>query len=240
MSQRLLVACLIASVALNAALVYGTVSLTLAEQALRLDPFELDHWAADPIAPFPPEGKKRVVIFGDSRARQWSSPQGLAAFEFVNRGVGFQTSAQVLGRFDSDVAALHPSIVVLQVGVNDLKATRAVRSAERCRGNLTRLVERSTAAGAHVVLSTIFSLGGLPWLRALYIPSETSQRIRQLNAALRTLASRDVSILDTQRILDDADGQVRSEYRRDFLHLNAAGYQALNRALLERVRDLAL
>ncbi|HKP63958.1 MAG TPA: GDSL-type esterase/lipase family protein [Polyangiales bacterium] len=239
-ARRLLIAC---SLALNALLAFGVLHFMRAEQALRIDPFELDHWAADPLSPQPPAGLRRVIIFGDSRARQWLKPTAADGFEFVNRGVGLQTSAQVLGRFDRDLKRLSPSVVVLQLGVNDLKASATETASEqqilrRCQDNIAQLVQRSVGLGAHVVLSTIFSLGGLPWLRALYIPSETSQRVQYVNQFVRGLGSPHVSILDTQRILDDVHGSVRSEYRSDFLHLNAAGYDALNLELMKTLRAL--
>jgi len=62
-----------------------------------------------------------VVFFGDSRAYDWPAPSGLEGLEFVNRGIGNQTTAQVLGRFEAHIAPLHPQVVVLQVGINDLK-----------------------------------------------------------------------------------------------------------------------
>ncbi len=45
--------------------------------------------------------------------------EGIEAF--VNRGIGNQTTAQVLGHFHAHVAPLHPQTIILQVGINDLK-----------------------------------------------------------------------------------------------------------------------
>jgi hypothetical protein len=42
-----------------------------------------------------------------------------------------------------------------------------------------------------------------------------------------------VTIFETNRVLANAEGIVYPEYRLDFLHLNPAGYDALNDALYE-------
>jgi lysophospholipase L1-like esterase len=52
--------------------------------------------------------------------------QNSKGFSFVNRGINTQTSAQVLGRFDKHVVPLHPNIVIVQVGINDLKTIPAI------------------------------------------------------------------------------------------------------------------
>ena len=71
----------------------------------------------------------------------------------MNRGVFGQTTAQVLGRFDAHAAPLLPRVVVLQVGINDLKAIpllphRRDEIVADCKANLREIVRRSTDAGA--------------------------------------------------------------------------------------------
>jgi hypothetical protein len=87
---------------------------------VRLDPYGLGVFAGEDPAASARAGLPVVVFYGDSRAAEWTAPQ-LPGFTFVNRGIGSQTSAQVLGRFDQDIASLQPDYVVIQVGINDLK-----------------------------------------------------------------------------------------------------------------------
>ena len=42
---------------------------------------------------------------------------------YLNRGIAGQTSAQMLVRFQQDVVALKPKVVVIQAGMNDLAGT---------------------------------------------------------------------------------------------------------------------
>jgi hypothetical protein len=87
--------------------------------ATRLDPLGLNHFSD------PQEGANGIiaVFFGDSRAESWPPPN-ITGFEFINRGIGAQTTAQVIQRFDLHTAPLQPDIIIIQVGINDLKTIR--------------------------------------------------------------------------------------------------------------------
>ncbi|MET0387983.1 MAG: GDSL-type esterase/lipase family protein [Polyangiales bacterium] len=213
------------------------------EERLRVDPFELAHYAGDqPSARRP--GHTRVVLFGDSRARSWPDHTH-RGFELINRGIGYQTTRQVLGRFERDLAAWQPQVVVLQLGVNDLKATsqwpeRATFIVSECKRNINELVTRSVGLGAHVVITTIFSLGAIPWFRMLMLSPAVGARIADVNRYLVTLRSEHVTVLDSAAILDGPDGKIRPEYQADFLHLNNRGYDVLDEQLDKVLRGLPL
>src|SRR3569833_311633 len=70
----------------------------------------------------PAPGENRVVFLGDDITENW----GLAGASFfpgkpyLNRGIAGQTTAQMLVRFQQDVIALKPKVVVIAGGSNDL------------------------------------------------------------------------------------------------------------------------
>jgi hypothetical protein len=63
-----------------------------------------------------------VVLLGDDVTSQWTTNS--TAFDqnpnWINKGVAGQTSRQVLARFQTDVIDLHPAIVNIIVGTNDV------------------------------------------------------------------------------------------------------------------------
>ena len=202
--------------------------------AVRLDPLGLSQY---PLDANPPPGPRSVVFFGDSRAAEWPAPEGLDGWTFVNRGIHNQTSAEVLHRFDAHVAPLEPDVIVIQVGVNDLKAIplfpgQRATIVANCQANVAQIVHRSRELGATVILTTLFPLGEVPLERRLFWSGEIEDALREVNAYVRTLAGEGVVVLDTAPILADERGIVRRAYSRDLLHLSEAGYQALNKALV--------
>ncbi len=103
-----LTAILLLSVALNLLLFVAARKYYLQRNAASLDPLGLSFYPAGSDPQPPTAAQLRVVFFGDSRAYDWPAPSGLEGFEFVNRGIGNQTTAQVLSRFDAHVAPLPP------------------------------------------------------------------------------------------------------------------------------------
>jgi lysophospholipase L1-like esterase len=236
-----LVVALAASLGANAYLVQRSNQYFRSTTEVRLDPAGLREWAAARAEP-PPPGKPVLVLFGDSRALMWGKP-ALDELAVVNRGVGNQTTAQVLLRLDADVAPLHPSVIVLEAGVNDLKgiAELPARRAEivaECEANLRTLVARCRGLGATVVLTSIFAIGDLPVWRRPFWSDDVDVAVREVNAFLRTLAGGRVVFLDADPVLDDARGKIQPAYQYDFLHLDGEGYRALDAKLVPLVRTL--
>ena len=210
----------------------------------RLDPAELEAYAAERQKVRPAGGPPVLVLFGDSRARMWPSPSALTEYEVVNRGIGYQTTAQIALRIDADVAPLHPFAVVLEAGVNDLKTIadvpeRRAQIVADCEANLRRIVERCHALARHVVVISIFDIGDVPFWRQPFWSDEVRAAVREVNAFLPSLTGDGVVLLDAGSSLDDGRGEVKPAYQLDYLHLLPAGYDALDERLVPLVRGLS-
>lgn len=228
---------LLASITLNFYLFNRGQQYYLQLNETRLDPLGLSYYSSVPDQQglISPE-KVTVVLFGDSRAAAWPAPPNLSEFEFVNRGIGAQTSAQCAQRFDDHVSPLHPQIVIVQVGINDLKTIplfpeRKEVIIARCKENIQEIVDRSTALGATVILTTIFPIGRVPLERRPFWSDDVALAIDEVNAHISSLQSENIIVFDSYSILADNKGLVRPEYSQDFLHINAKGYEALNHEL---------
>ncbi len=223
------------SIALNV-LLYGQVKrFYLESNQIRLDPLGLSRYpvnlkqAADP-------DQIRVVFIGDSRAAAWTSPN-MSGYEFVNRGINGQTSTQTLLRFADHVRSLQPDVVIIQVGVNDLKTIalfpeRRESIIANCQANIKRIVENSRNLGAIVILTTIFPVGEAPLERRLFWSDQISQAVKVVNDYITTLASKQVIVFNTAAVLGDRQGMVLQQYQADELHLNKQGYAVLNQELV--------
>jgi lysophospholipase L1-like esterase len=236
-----LLAVLVASLSGNVLLARAAYNFFNGMTAVRLDPVGLDVYAADRAAP--PAGGPLLVFFGDSRAAMWPEPATPTGYRILNHGIGYQTTAQILMRVEEDVAHFHPSIVVLEAGVNDLKAIaqfpqQRAKIVSDCEANIQRIVDSCRRAGATVVLVTIFDIGDLALWRRPVWSGEVAAAVREVNAYLPTLAAEHVAILDAGPILDDVRGKIQGGYQLDYLHLSPAGYSALNRRLVPFLASL--
>jgi lysophospholipase L1-like esterase len=228
-----------AALAVDAVLAYTTLGFVKAGDEVRLDPAGLKIFA-DAHAKPAEVGLPVLELFGDSRAQMWSEPPPIPGYRVVNRGIGRQTTAQLLLRFGADVADVHPAVVVLEAGVNDLKTIadlpeRRAATLADCEANLTTIVERSKSAGARVVLVTIFDIGDIPLWRKPFWSADVEAAVRQVNAFLPRLTDDKVVLFDANAALEAEPGHIRHEFQLDHLHLVPAGYAALNERLLPLV-----
>jgi lysophospholipase L1-like esterase len=222
---------LVGSFGVNVYLARAAVHHFETSVSLRLDPGGLKTYAMERVKP--PLDLPVLVFFGDSRARMWSEPALPTGYRIVNRGIGYQTTAQMLLRFDADAAQLHPNAVVLEAGVNDLKSIAAFpeRRAEivaDCEANLERLVHLCRKADATVVLVTVFGIGDVSLWRRPFWSSDIAFAVREVNVFLRRLVEEKVVLFDASPVLEDGRGDIHGAYQLDHLHLSSAGYTALN------------
>jgi lysophospholipase L1-like esterase len=59
-----------------------------------------------------------------------------------------------------------------------------------------------------------------------------------VNSYIRSLATDQVLVFDAARLLSDKNGNLKQEYSPDGLHLNEAGYRALNVELVNLLENV--
>jgi lysophospholipase L1-like esterase len=188
------------------------------------------------------KGERRIVFFGDSITDNWSKPNYGGFFpgkRYLNRGIGGQTTGQMLLRFRPDVIALAPRAVVILAGTNDLSGNTGPVSPDTIENNLASMVELARAHKINVVLASLLpvcdckkSPDGKPITRTQDRPPQSIVALNQRIAALARKSG--VPYLDYFSALVDAKGALKSELTDDGLHPNAAGY-AVMAPLVEKV-----
>jgi lysophospholipase L1-like esterase len=186
----------------------------------------------------PDPAEKRVVFFGDSITEGWVStaPAFFEGRPYLVRGIGGQTTAQMLVRFRQDVIALKPQAVVILAGTNDIAGNTGPYRQEDTFGHLKSMVELARARGIHVVLASILPARDYPWSPGL----KPARKIMALNTLLRAYAEQNGLIyLDYHSAMADADGGLKASLGEDGVHPNQAGYDLMG-ALAERALQKAL
>lgn len=229
----LTVTTLLTSLALNIILFIGARHYYLLLNQTTLDPLGFEYFTGNLNPSNVDKSTPKVVFFGDSRAEAWAFSREIKGFAVVNRGVSGQTSTQVLGRFEKQVLPLRPQIVLVQVGVNDLKTIalfpdRKTTIVANCKTNIQEIVQRSRSLGATVILTTIFPPGEIPLIRKPFWSSEVDQSITEVNSYIYSLQAPNVIILDSYSLLNQNQ---KNQYYQDSLHLNSKGYEILNKEL---------
>lgn len=182
-----------------------------------LSRYHAENTAVSPLK----RGEKRVVFLGDSITDYWGRRHGtfFPGKPYLNRGIGGQTTAQMLLRFQPDVVALSPSVVVIEGGSNDL---RLGATDEQIEGYLTSITQLASANHIRVVLASLTPVCDCPVPRT---PSRPLSRLRAINLWIRQYAEHNGFVyLDYWTPLADSHGMMRREYTVDGVHPNDAGY----------------
>lgn len=229
---------LIGSLVLNGVLAYVAKDFYQQVQLIRINPLQLEAYPNNHIAK---STKPRIVLFGDSRALSWPAP-ALENVEFINRGIGGQTSSQLRLRFAEHVTPLQADLVIMQLCVNDLKVIarqpqRRDTIVQQCKDNLQSIVQAARQAGSDVLLTTVFPASKATWLHWVLWSEAVDSAVDDVNQYIKSLAGNGVYVLDTYSVLQGAPHATQPEYSRDLLHLNAAGYAALNQALIQWLKQ---
>jgi lysophospholipase L1-like esterase len=169
----------------------------------------------------------RVVFIGDSITENWmlADPDFFSG-GIVNRGIGAQTSAQMLLRFRADVVALRPAVVHIMAGTNDIAGNNGPVSARDFQNNLESMVEIARANGIRVVLGSIPPAASFGWQPAL----RPAPRIAELNEWMQGYAARrGLGYVDYHAALRGPAGELRSALGNDGVHPNRDGYGVMRR-----------
>jgi lysophospholipase L1-like esterase len=145
-------------------------------------------------------------------------------------------------RLKNDVLDLSPSAAVLQIGINDLKVIgvlpdRAEWIIESVKNNLTRMAQTLQQNRIRVIILTIFPTASVEWFRRPLWSKEIDTAVRRVNDHIRGMESSAVTIIDCDALFL-VDGGMDARYRLDTLHLNIAGYEALNGVLAPALERL--
>lgn len=228
---------LIVSIILNGVLFYTAKHYYTRAKLAEVFPTH-ENYYQQANAMLPEKNQKRVVLFGNSRIQEWKKLPQLDGFEFINRGIGGETTAQNRARFQQDVLALKPDIVILQTGMNDLTALgaqpqRYKEIVQHCQDNLTFFVESLQAQQIEVIFLTIFPPAQPELARRLVWSEKIYQSVEEINQYwLNRPASERLHVIDATQVLKDAQGQWHPGVNRDTLHLTPTGYDYLNQALM--------
>jgi lysophospholipase L1-like esterase len=187
----------------------------------------------------PVKNENRVVFLGNSITEGWA-PYFAKMFPgkpYIGRGIGGQTTPQLLVRFRQDVIDLKPKVVVILAGTNDIAGNTGPSTLEMIEDNLASMAELAKANGIRVVLSSVLPVYDYPWRPGL----EPAPKIIALNKWMKDYGKQHGAVyLDYHSAMADERGGMRSELASDGVHPNEAGYRIMaplaERAIAEALR----
>ena len=179
----------------------------------------------------------RVVFMGNSITEGWVQmrPDFFDNRDYINRGIGGQTTPQMLLRFRQDVVDLNPKAVVILAGTNDIAGNSGYISLKAIISTIKSMAEIANANDIQVIISSILPAIDYPWKPGL----DPASKIIIINKALKAFSEENNFIyLDYYAaMVDDKGGLKVPEYTtaNDLVHPNKDGY-----LVMEKLAEIAI
>ena len=205
------------------------------DEQLHNDWAEMKRYRDDDAKVGPPgKDENRVVFMGDSITDGWirQAPEFFQAKPYLDRGISGQTTPQMLVRFRQDVINLHPKVVVILAGTNDIAGNTGPETPEMIQDNLVSMVDLARANGIRVVLASITPSDDFWWNPG----TKPAPRIAEMNTWIKGYAAQHKLVyLDYYSAMVDDNGGMKREFTRDGVHPNPEGYAVMGKLAEEAI-----
>ncbi len=120
----------------------------------------------DSLAQVPNNGH-RIIFYGNSITEGWKQwhPEFFHNANYINRGIGGQTTPQMLIRFRQDVVDLKPKAVIILAGINDIAGNTGHSTLKMIMANIESMCEIASANNIKVYLCSVLPAFDFPWRR---------------------------------------------------------------------------
>ena len=177
---------------------------------------------------FPDENEKRIVFMGDSITEEWGNlyPEFFSGNYYINRGIGGQTTPQMLIRFKPDAIDLNPHAIIILAGTNDIAGNTGPSTVKMITDNIFSMAELAIAYEIKVVLSSILPVYQYPWVDDVLDPPSS---IGSINSKIKEyVENKGLVYLDYySSMVDDRKG-LKLEFTGDGVHPNETGYRVMS------------
>jgi lysophospholipase L1-like esterase len=185
-------------------------------------------------------GESRVVFLGDSITDYWKLPDYFPGKPYINRGIDGQTSPEMLVRFRQDVIDLHPKVLVVLAGTNDIAGVTGRTSNEDIEANYASMAELAGAHRIRMVFATVLPVNNYTHDAEESFALRPRDRILALNKWLKDYCAKNRFVyLDYFSALVDERGMLKRALADDGLHPTDAGYKIMA-SLAEKAIQQAL
>ena len=176
-----------------------------------------------------------VVFMGNSITENWAyfHPDFFSKHNYCGRGIGGQTSAQMLLRFTADVINLHPKAVVIMAGTNDVAHNTYWVEPNKVVENVVAMCNLAKANGIVPIISSIPPCASFVWNPEI---KNAAQTIVDINKSLKAYAEANgIVYVDYHAALADEQNAFPKALSDDGCHPNPDTYFIMEKLVLEAI-----
>lgn len=174
-----------------------------------------------------------AVFMGNSITQNWRNfhPDYFSSHNYAGRGIGGQVTSQMLCRFRADVLDLHPKVVVIFAGTNDIAQNDGAISVAHIMDNIKSMAELAMGHKIKVILCSVTPVAetGYPWRPKEFNESvKPNDKIQALNALIKAYAKETkCDYVDFWTPMANEKGAMKTDLSKDGCHPNPDAYFAM-------------
>ena len=179
-----------------------------------------------------------VVFIGNSITELWAAyhPTFFSGHNYCGRGIGGQTSTQMLARFTADVINLRPKAVVIMAGTNDVAQNIYWVEPDRVVDNVVAMCLLARASGIVPIISSIPPCAAFRWNTDI---KNAAQTIVDINKRLRAYAeANSIVYVDYHATLADKQNGFLKQLSDDGCHPNPDTYYIMEELVLKAISEV--
>lgn len=174
----------------------------------------------------------KLIFMGNSITEGWvnTHPSFFTENNFLGRGIGGQTSPQMLSRFRRDVIELKPNAVLINAGTNDIAENTGKYDLDFTLGNIKSMADMARANDIQVILSSVLPAKSFGWNPSI---KDAPKKIKTLNEKIKAYAEEmNFLYIDYYAELEDGNGALKVHFGDDGVHPNAECYAVMEQIIL--------
>lgn len=209
--------------------------LTMTISGFSQDWFRFNDYKADNERIIANKEYPEVVFMGNSITENWAffHPEFFTSHNFLGRGIGGQTSAHMLVRFKTDVIDLHPKVVVIMAGTNDVAHNDFWVAPEQVVHNVIAMCMLAKSNGIVPIISSIPPCASFVWRPEI---ENAAQTIVDINKCLKAYAeAKGFVYVDYHAALADENNAFQQALSDDGCHPNPDTYDVMEELVLQAI-----
>lgn len=212
---------------LSVFLVISLLSGAFVKAQSAVDFANLARYKEENIALLNAKKKTDVIFMGNSITEGWVKEHSAFFSEnnYTGRGISGQTTSQMLLRFQDDVVALKPKLVVINAGTNDIAQNTGAYDMDFTFNNIKAMADIARSNGIKVIIASVLPAAAFPWRKEI---TDVPQKVDALNNRLKKYAaSNKILFADYNTAMRNEKGGMREGLSKDGIHPILTGYTVM-------------
>lgn len=183
------------------------------------------------------DANDNFLFLGDSITELYPLEEYYDNLPVVNSGISGNKATDILNDMKTRVYQYNPTKVFLLIGTNDLNSTDE-DIVDVTFDNIKEIINeiKENRSDATIYVESVYPVNSV--IENNVVTNRTNKKVKELNKKLSNYCDEEIcEYINLYDDLIDEEGNLKTEYTEDGLHLNSLGYVVITRELLPYLNE---